>query len=63
MGQAARTTKLLLDLSIREQGGANSNKRAYLDATVDILNAARRFYLDFLLAHPDKLRERVTVIS
>ena len=63
MGQAARTTKLLLDLSTREQGGANSGKRAYLGATVEILNAARRFYLDFFLAHPDKLTERVEIIS
>jgi putative transposase len=63
MGQAARTTKLLLDLSTREQGGANAGKRAYLGATVEILNAARRFYLDFFLAHPDKLTERVKIIS
>src|SRR5258707_13471724 len=63
MGQAARTTKLLLDLSTREQGGANSGKRAHLEATVQILNTARRFYLDFFLAHPDKLTERVEIIS
>src|SRR6266487_1156039 len=63
MGQTARTTKLLLDLSRRSQGGANSEKRAHLGATVDILNAARCFYLDFFLAHPDKLTERVEVIS
>jgi len=63
MGQAARTTKLLLDLSTREQGGANSGKRTHLAATVAILNAARRFYLDFFLAHPDKLTERVEIIS
>ncbi len=63
MGQTARTTKLLLDLSTRDQGGANPGKRSYLAETVDILNAARRFYLDFFLAHPDKLRERVEVIS
>ncbi len=63
MGQAARTTKLLLDLSAREQGGANTQKRAYLDATQDILNAARHFYLGFFLTHRDKLREQVTVIS
>ena len=30
---------------------------------MEILNAARRFYLDFFLAHPDKLTERVEVIS
>ena len=63
MGQAARTTKLLLDLSTREQGGANAGKRAHLEATVQILNTARRFYLDFFLAHPDKLTERVEIIS
>src|SRR5260370_24058365 len=63
MGQAARTTKLLLDLSTREQGGANAGKRAHLAATVEILNTARRFYLDFFLAHPDKLTERVEIIS
>jgi hypothetical protein len=63
MGQAARTTKLLLDLSGRDQGGANTLKRRYLEETVKILNAARRFYLEFLLAHPDKLLERVEVTS
>ncbi len=63
MGQAARTTKLLLDLSTREQGGANAGKRTHLAATVAILNAARRFYLVFFLAHPDKLTERVEIIA
>ncbi len=63
MGQTARTTKLLLDLSAREQGGANAGKRSHLEETVVILNAARRFYLDFFLAHPDKLMERVKVIA
>src|SRR5260370_40576582 len=63
MGQTARTTKLLLDLSPQEKGGANAGKRAYLAATVEILNAARRFYLDFFLAYPDKLTERVEIIS
>lgn len=63
MGQTARTTKLLLALSEREQGGANPGKRRYLEETVAILDAARRFYLDFFLAHPDKLLERVQVIS
>src|SRR5258708_1539110 len=53
MGQSARTTKLLLDLSARDQAGMNSRKRAYLEETVKILDAARRFYLDFFLAHPD----------
>jgi len=63
MGQTTRTTKLLLDLSTRDQGGANSHKRRYLEATVALLDAARAFYLEFLLAHPDKLMERVEVIS
>src|SRR5260370_15326031 len=63
MGQTARTTKLLLDLSGRDHGGTNPGKRAHLAATVEILNAARRFYLDFFLAHPDKLTERVEIIS
>ncbi len=63
MGQTARTTKLLLDLSPRGQGGTNPGKREHLAATVDILNAARQFYLNFFLAHPDKLMERVEVIA
>ncbi len=63
MGQTARTTKLLLDLSARDQGGANAGKRSHLEETVKILDAARQFYLDFFLAHPDKLMERVEVLS
>src|SRR5260370_3525026 len=63
MGQTARTTKLILDLRARDQGGANSNKRRYLEETVTILDAARQFYLDFFLAHPEKLMERVEVVS
>lgn len=63
MGQAARTTKLLLDLSARDQGGTNTRKRQYLDETVTLLNAARRFYLAFFLAHPEKLLEQVEVVS
>jgi IS605 OrfB family transposase len=63
MGQTARTTKLLLDLSSRDQGGTNAGKRASLEETVKILDAARQFYLAFFLAHPDKLLERVEVIS
>ncbi|GHO60845.1 hypothetical protein [Ktedonobacter robiniae] len=34
-----------------------------MEETVTVLDAARRFYLDFFLAHPDKLTERVTIIS
>ncbi|SRR6266487_3103168 len=63
MGQTARTTKLLLNLRTREQGGANSHKRRYLEETVAILDAGRRFYLDFFLAHPEKLMERKDVIG
>jgi hypothetical protein len=47
MGQATRTTKLLLDLGKRKEGGANSQKRAALEATCAVLNTARAFYLDF----------------
>src|SRR5712691_11808197 len=63
MGQTTRTTKLPLDLSTRDQGGANQGKRRYLEETGAILDTARAFYLDFFLAHPDKLMERVDVIS
>ncbi|MBO0792967.1 MAG: transposase [Ktedonobacteraceae bacterium] len=63
VGETARTIKLLLDLSDRAQGGANHAKRQALTETIQILDAARRFYLDFFLAHPDKLHERVEVIS
>src|SRR5215472_6310876 len=63
MGQATRTTKLFLDLGKREDGGANSGKRAYLNATADVLNQARAFYLDFFLAHAEKLAERVPYYS
>src|SRR5258708_29562737 len=63
MGQATRTTKLLLSLSRRDQGGANTDKRAALDATALVLNKARAFYLDFFLAHTDKLPERVPYYS
>lgn len=63
MGQTARTTKLLLDFSGRASGGTNAGKREHLRATVDILNAARSFYLDFFLAHTEKLTARVEVIS
>ena len=41
MGQATRTTKLLLSFSRRDQGGANTDKRAALDATAKVLTAAR----------------------
>ena len=63
MRQSARTTKLLLDLSDRRQGGANREKRRYLEETVTVLDAARRFYLAFFLAHPELLMERVEVLA
>ena len=63
MGQTARTTKLLLDLSARERRGTNTRKRQYLEETVTLLNSARRFYLEFFLAHPVKLLEQVEVRS
>src|SRR5215470_12414587 len=63
MGQATRTTKLLLDLSERRQGGANSEKRAALHATEEVLNRARAFYIDFFLALAHKLAERVPYYS
>ena len=63
MGQAERTTKLELDLGEREQGGANTEKRRYLEATRSILDEVRAFYLAFFLAHPAKLTEQVQVTS
>ncbi len=63
MGQATRTTKLPLDLSKRTRGGANTSKRSYLEATAQVLDAARAFYVTFFLAHPDKLSERVPYFS
>ena len=63
MGQATRTTKLLIDLGKRTQGGANAGKRVCLETTAQILNAARAFYVAFFLAHADKLTERVVYFS
>jgi hypothetical protein len=63
MGQASRTTKLLLDLDDRAEGGANRAKRAYLEETAKLLDRARAFYVAFFLAHPDKLAERVPYFS
>jgi hypothetical protein len=63
MGQATRTTKLLLHLGRRDQGGANTDKRAALDATAEVLTAARAYYIDFFLAHAQKLTERVAYYS
>ncbi len=63
MGQATRTTKLFLSFSKRGQGGANSGKRAYLEETARLLDAARAFYVGFFLAHADKLEEKVRYFS
>ena len=63
MGQATRTTKLFLDLENRAEGGANSGKRAYLEETARLLDAARAFYVAFFLAHADKLAEKVPYFS
>ena len=57
------TTKLLLDLGKRRQGGANTGKRSFLTETVALLTAARAFYIDFFLTHADKLAERVSYYS
>ena len=50
-------------LGKRDQGGANTDKQAALSATVEVLNRARAFYIDFFLAHADKLAERVLSYS
>ncbi len=63
MGQATRTTKLVLDLDQRRQGGANTGKRTFLTETVAQFTAARAFYIDFFLTHADKLAERVSYYS
>ena len=63
MGQATRTTKLLFACGKREEGGANTSKRAYLEETDTILDAARGFYVDFFLSHTDKVTERVPYFS
>jgi len=63
MGHATRTTKLSLSLDKRDQGGANRDKRALLGATAQVLTQARTFYIDFFLAHADKLAERVAYYS
>jgi len=63
MGQAQRTTKLELDLGERDQQGANTRKQRYLEATRNLLDEARAFYLRFFLAHASKLTEQVQVTS
>jgi putative transposase len=63
MGQATRTTRLPLDLGKRVEGGANTEKRRYLDETTRVLNLGRAFYIEFFLAHAGKLDERVSYYS
>ena len=63
VGQAKRTTKVLLNLARRDKGGANTGKRAYLDETAQVLNAGRRFYLEFFLAHAEIFKETVVFYS
>jgi hypothetical protein len=63
MGKAARSTILELDLSPRACGGANTEKREALEKTTAILTQARAFFLDFLLAHNEKLTEKVVYFS
>ncbi|MCL6639478.1 MAG: transposase [Firmicutes bacterium] len=63
MGQAKRTTKVEINFADRTRGGANSGKREYLVLTKQILNDARAFYIDFFLAHSNKLEERVIYYS
>ncbi|HEX6483788.1 MAG TPA: hypothetical protein VF043_33490 [Ktedonobacteraceae bacterium] len=41
MGQATRTTRLSFSLDKGDQGGANSEKRALLDATIQVPTQAR----------------------
>ena len=63
MGQAKRTTKLLLDLGKPTQGGANTGKRVYLDETASLLNQGRAFYIAFFLAHAEQFQETVVYYS
>jgi len=63
VGQAKRTTKIELNFNNRATGGANTGKREYLTLTKNILNEARAFYIDFFIAHSNKLEERVIYFS
>src|SRR5258708_13827676 len=63
MGQAIRTTKLLIDLVERTQGAANTRKRPYLEETAKILDAPPAFYVAFFLPHPEKPPDRVTHLA
>ena len=58
-----RTTKLPLAFGKREEGGANTSKRAYLEETATILDAARAFYVAFFLFHTENVTERVPYFS
>src|SRR5260221_12951609 len=50
MGQASRTTKLLLDFSDRRGGGANNNKRADMEKMGKNLEDGRAFFLALFLS-------------
>src|SRR5258708_8237630 len=63
MGKAARCTILQVDLSARAGGGAKEQKGEGLEETWVILTRARAFFLDFLLAHHEKLTEKVSYYS
>jgi len=63
MGQAKRTTKVEFNFAGRTQGGANNGKKEYLFLTKNVLNDARAFYIDFFIAHSNKLKEKVTYYS
>src|SRR5260370_13431004 len=63
MGKVARSTMLELDLSPRARGGANTENRAAFEQTTAILTEARPCFLDFLLAHNEKLTEKVVYFS
>src|SRR5260370_13451802 len=52
-----------MDLSARAGGGANTKKREALKQPSAILTQARTFFLDFLLAHHEKLTQRVSYYS
>jgi len=41
----------------------NTGKKEHLQSTVDVLNRARAFYVDFFLAHPEKFSEKVAYFS
>lgn len=60
MGRAKRTTKICFNFAERSQGGTNNGKMICLTLTKQLLNNARAFYIDFFLAHSNKMEEKVT---